>query len=72
MRAVTYKLKYDDLNNVWVADTTVRWDRVYGKCDRRTHSNHNTLYTRNQLKAWGRRNGVAIPEEDLDRMPKTI
>jgi len=66
-----YKLRQCNVTGVYVAETTVKWSRKYGKCDRREHSKHNTVYTRSALTQWGARNGVTVETDDLELMPVT-
>lgn len=61
-----------DCGEVNVAEVSVSWHRLYGKNDRRRHTKHTTIYTQKALKAWGKRNGVNIPDEDIKKLPRSI
>jgi len=64
--------KMVDCGEVYVANVEVSWYRTYGRCDRRRHTRHSTLYTQQALRNWAKRNNVDVPKEDIDKLPKKI
>lgn len=70
--SASYTLKQCQSTGTYWAETEVKWDRKFGKCDRRTMAKHNTVYTRSALKQWGKRNGVVVDAADLHKMPSEV
>lgn len=67
-----YQMKRCPTTGTYVVNTEVFWGRTYGKCDRRTHSKHNTVYTQKQLRAFCRRHNIEICADDVARLPTAI
>lgn len=54
--------------NYCFARTEVEWSRSFGKCKRQDFSKHNTIECAKTLKRWGKKYGIEIPEEDLEKL----
>lgn len=67
-----YRMKRCPTTGDYVVNTEVFWDRTYGKCDRRTHSHHNTIYTQKQLINFCRRHKIECCADDLSKLPEEI
>ena len=58
------------------AETTVSWDRVFGRCDRRTFHKSGTIYTQSRLRAWLKKYQPYIADDEKEAMvsllPKSV
>lgn len=68
----SYTLKQCQSTGTYWAETEVKWDRKFGKCDRRTMRKHNSVFTRGALKQWGKRNGVTVDAADVQKLPASV
>lgn len=51
---------------IFVAYTTVTWDRNYGRCKRHTVTKNGVYHTKSELKKWATRNKIEVDPMDLD------